>query len=192
MKNIKRNGCLILALIIIVSAFCVVLSGCGAKSGKGDECTTESTAEQATQTQQSTTQKKDETTKKETEVPEQVITQANASNVTFEGDWSDLYSQRAHIRIEKSDNGGYKVKVSWSSSAFENTTWDMNATLSANGKELSYSDCVKKTRTYTSEIEYKDKVEYNNGSGTMYIKDGKLYWNDKAENIGKDTSFTKI
>lgn len=195
MKNVKKLNCLVLTLIVIVAALGVGLSGCGAKNENDDGVTTDNTTESTTQkenqTEQNTTQAKDETTKKETEVPEQVITQAGVSNADFEGDWSDSYSQRAHMRIEKSDNG-YKIKVSWASSAFENTTWDMEAQLSANGKELSYSNCVKKVRTYTSESEYSDKVQYNNGSGTLYIRDGKLYWNDKAENAGKDAIFTKI
>lgn len=193
MKTIKKTIGLILALVVIVSAFCVVLFGCGAsdKDESTTENTTASTTQKVTETQQKTTEKKAETTKKVTEATTQATTHASASDTSFEGEWSDSYSQRAYIKIEKSENE-YKVKITWSSSAFESTSWDMKAKLADNGKELYYTDCVKKTRTYTSETDFSDKVEYNNGSGTFYIKDGKLYWNDKVEDAGKDTSFIKI
>ncbi len=108
----------------------------------------------------------------------------------FTGDWAEEIAGRGVVTIEAAADEYYFVYVGWSSSAFEKTFWFMTAKYDEG--ELVYEDAVMWTRTYTSEEEYEDVTEYEDGSGRFYVEDGKLVWIDDKGNVDAETRFVKI
>lgn len=102
---------------------------------------------------------------------------------------------RASILIGATDEkNGANAMVTWSSSAAENSVWEMSGTFDADTLTFEYSDCVRTDYVYEASGDVKEQNEvYKDGTGTMTFsdEDGKLTltWKDDKENIAEDMVF---
>lgn len=97
------------------------------------------------------------------------------------GNYQDSVSQRATMDVTKNEDGTYHIFVSWSSSAFEGMTWEMNA--EKVGDTLTYQDCVTKMN---------DEVQEEIQKGSFDIKDGKLEWTGSHDPSCQNCVFEKV
>ena len=114
----------------------------------------------------------------------------------FSGTYTEPLSGRCTIDITSTGNNNYTVNVHWSSSAFESSNWEINATYYDSTTLLEYTDAKYYIRTYTSEEEYTDDVKYTNGAGEFWFEeDGSLGWrsaNSDVDYITGETTFERI
>lgn len=114
----------------------------------------------------------------------------------FSGSYTEPTSGRCNIEIVSTGNNNYKINVHWSSSAFESSNWEINATYYDSTTLLEYTDAKYYIRTYTSEEEYTDDVQYENGAGEFWFEeDGSLGWrsaNSDVDYITGETKFERI
>ncbi len=86
------------------------------------------------------------------------------------GTWAEKMAHRGVITISKnSEEGKYDVSIDWSSSACEKCIWEMTAVPVGKGGALAYENGRYLIRTYSSETEYTDEVQYANGAGTFVL-----------------------
>ena len=111
----------------------------------------------------------------------------------LEGSWSDESSGRAAMDITKGKGEDeYEVLITWANGAAEKVSWKFSGTFDREGGFLSYEDCVKTTITFDENDNDTAKTEYENGKGAISYLDGKLRWEDKQEDAGKDCNFVKV
>lgn len=125
------------------------------------------------------------TTETSTEVSVEVLTE-------FNGLWYDTYSQRCNMEIVCQNDTYYEITVDWGSSAWDNTHWEFTGEYDAKQGGIVYQNGCRYEQHYPEDGGDLQQTEtYTNGEGFIYIKDGKLYWNDKTQDMGKDCVFEK-
>ena len=89
--------------------------------------------------------------------------------------------------------GEYAVHIHWGSSAFESANWDMTAYAEGNGGQLRYENARCYIRTYRSETEYTDTVEYENGTGTFILNSAyEILWDDETAHAAENCVFVNV
>ena len=159
----KKTLIITLALLISISSMAAVLTGCSSESKAKDP---------------------DDIKKEalETVVPPE--------GFVLEGSWYDETSQRASMDITPTGKDDeYEILVSWGNGAAETITWQMSGTFDREGGFLYYDNCVKTVHRFDENDNEETRVEYENGEGAIKYFDGKLTWEDKQEDIGKDCKF---
>lgn len=108
------------------------------------------------------------------------------------GNYQDSVSQRATMTINEGEDGTYDVCVMWSSSATEETEWNMNCKLEE-GK-LSYEDSDKIFRVYEDDDpeSFEETELLGEGAGYFEITDGKLCWTGAVDKECKDCQFELV
>lgn len=114
------------------------------------------------------------------------------SEYSWEGTWEDTYSQRCHMDIVNIGDRQYSISINWSSSAFENSCWEMTGAYDASTSCLEYSDCTQYSEIYLEDGNLTRTPVYENGTGRLYIQDAYLYWEDDIENIGANCCFVRL
>ena len=131
---------------------------------------------------------------------------ANAVNeyVNLAGEYQDETSGRAAATvIANTEAKCVNITVTWSSSATESTEWTMSAV--KEGNQLVYSDCTKRTTVVSEDMDEEgegdedgmgggaeETVEYEGGSGSFEIADGKLLWTGAADEDCTGCVFVKV
>ena len=131
---------------------------------------------------------------------------ANAVNeyVNLAGEYQDETSGRAAATvIANTEAKCVNITVTWSSSATESTEWTMSAV--KEGNQLVYSDCAKRTTFSSEDMDEEgegdedgmgggaeETVEYEGGSGSFEIADGKLLWTGAADEDCTGCVFVKV
>ncbi len=111
----------------------------------------------------------------------------------FTGGWQDSTSQRATMDITSDRGIYYNIEINWGSSAMENTVWHFTGTYDSKRNGIVYSSGQRIEETYLEEGEEpKTEIVYEDGSGLISLKDGKLYWQDDKEDVGAECVFEKI
>lgn len=114
----------------------------------------------------------------------------------FSGTYTEPMAGRCTIDIMSTGNNNYQVNVRWSSSAFESSNWEIDATYYDSTTLLEYTGAKYFVRTYTSEEEYTDEVMYVDGAGEFWFEeDGTLGWrsaNSDVDGITGETTFERI
>ncbi|MBE7008122.1 MAG: hypothetical protein E7422_03105 [Ruminococcaceae bacterium] len=106
------------------------------------------------------------------------------------GTWAEKYAHRGVITIAKGTDGKYDVLVEWSASAYQRGIWEMTAEPFGEGGEIAYENGKYLVRTFTSDTEYTDEVQYENGTGTFYLNSaGEVMWQDNTSGAGDDSVF---
>ncbi len=110
------------------------------------------------------------------------------------GRWAEKIAGRGVITITKGDaDGAYEIDIHWGSSAWESSNWNMTAYATGNGAELRYENARCYIRTYTSETEFTDAVEYENGSGSFILNSAnEVMWDDETGHAGDDCVFISV
>lgn len=106
----------------------------------------------------------------------------------LEGEYGDVYSERAYAVIAAEDDHAY-MTIFWASSAEEYTRWDLTLTLGEEGL-LFYNDCACTDVTNAGEEEIV-VVRYENGEGFFAEVDGTLYWVGASEAECTECTFVK-
>ncbi len=111
------------------------------------------------------------------------------------GKWAEKIAGRCQIEITKSKVAGeYDVTIHWGSSAWESSNW----TMTAKGSNfpvgrMSYDNAKLVIRTYSSETEYTDKVQYENGTGEFYLNSAnELIWIDNVDHAAENCVFVSV
>ena len=103
----------------------------------------------------------------------------------------DYVIDRAVVTVQPLGKTDAQIHISWSSSAFEHSEWDMTGTFDTEDLTIEYEDCVKKTITFKENGELESEtVDYENGEGEItFIEGNKLVWDDDEEDIAEGTVF---
>ena len=101
---------------------------------------------------------------------------------------------RAMVTVSCIGNDQASIHISWASSAFVTSVWDMSGKVEIGNEGLSvwYDNCTKQTFQYTNEGQLiSDDIEYTNGTGCVEFlsADNNLYWYDTVESAGAGYSF---
>ena len=131
----------------------------------------------------------------ENKTEEQKAAEQPADNVdpsAFYGDWYDTFSQRCGMSIYLVNDLYYDIVIDWGDSAWDNTHWDFTGEYDASKGGIVYSDGYRYDEHYSKNGGSPERTEvYHDGSGLIYLKDGKLYWIDDKENMGANCIFEK-
>ena len=92
----------------------------------------------------------------------------------FVGSWEDEVTGM-WIDISYKTEGSVNVNVSWSNSTWQRSRWQMMAYVYQDGIML-YDSCHSWIETSVDGSEYTILSESHDGTGSLYIKDGKLHW----------------
>ncbi len=134
-----------------------------------------------------------EETKAETD---SVVVEEAEEAPDFSGTWTEPMTGRCAIKITSTGDNTYSININWSSSAFENAVWEMDATYYESTGLLEYENAKYYVRTYTDDETYTDDVKYEDGAGCMWIEDnGQLGWqsaNSDVDGIDGSTMFEKM
>ena len=100
---------------------------------------------------------------------------------------------RANVFISADGEEGASAIVTWSSSAWENSTWMMSGTFDPETLQFEYHDCVKTDYKYEDDGDVESQEEvYTGGHGFMFFKEGdplSLTWQDDQEKVAEDMVF---
>ena len=100
---------------------------------------------------------------------------------------------RANVFISADGEEGASAIVTWSSSAWENSTWMMSGTFDPETLQFEYHDCVKTDYKYEDDGDVESQEEvYTGGHGFMFFKEGDpltLTWQDDQEKVAEDMVF---
>ena len=113
----------------------------------------------------------------------------------FTGTYTEPMSGRCTIEIKNISGDDYHIVVRWSSSAFESSNWEINATYYESTTLLEYTNAKYYVRTYTDENTYTDDVKYENGAGEFWFEGDKLGWrsaNSDVDGIDGETLFERV
>lgn len=119
------------------------------------------------------------------EEKEETTVVAKATPEEIRGLYTDEVAGRAMIEVSD-----LKISGSWSSSYNQIALFDLPTDYDASSNTIRYSDGVLTQRVYSSESDYADTEEYNDGTGYFEIKEKKLIWHDDKQN--KDTVLVKV
>ncbi len=100
---------------------------------------------------------------------------------------------RASIQVEASGSRDAKLTVTWGSSAFENSLWEMSGPFDEASCSVAYDNCVRTNRVFNENGEIEEEtVVYKNGRGFVYFdyEDNSLTWEDDEEQMGEGMFFT--
>jgi hypothetical protein len=102
---------------------------------------------------------------------------------------------RASVLIGAEDEkDGASASVTWSSSAAENSTWEMTGIFDPEEKRFEYHDCVRTDFVYKEDGSVDKQTEvYTGGHGFMFFDDSgdklTMTWQDDQEDVAKDMVF---
>ena len=167
----------------------------------------ETTDEQQDADQQTTVAEEGESVETDGAEPEEdPEATADAVNeyVNLAGEYQDETSGRAAATvIANTEAKCVNITVTWSSSATESTEWTMSAV--KEGNHLVYSDCTKRTTFASEDLDdegegdedgmgggAEETVEYEGGSGSFEISDGKLLWTGASDEDCTGCVFAKL
>ena len=165
------------------------------------------TDEQQDADQQATAEEEGESVETDAAAPEEdPEATADAVNeyVNLAGEYQDETSGRAAATvIANTEAKCVNITVTWSGSATESTEWTMSAV--KEGNQLVYSDCTKRTTFASEDLDEEEEgdedgmgggaeetVEYEGGSGSFEISDGKLLWTGAADEDCTGCVFVKV
>ncbi len=165
------------------------------------------TDEQQDADQQATVAEEGESVETDAAAPEEdPEATADAVNeyVNLAGEYQDETSGRAAATvIANTEAKCVNITVTWSGSATESTEWTMSAV--KEGNQLVYSDCTKRTTFASEDLDEEEEgdedgmgggaeetVEYEGGSGSFEISDGKLLWTGAADEDCTGCVFVKV
>lgn len=168
---------------------------------------TETDQQQDAEQEQTTVAEEGESVEPDAAAPEEDAEEtANAVNeyVNLAGEYQDETSGRAAATvIANTEAKCVNITVTWSSSATESTEWTMSAV--KEGNQLVYSDCTKRTTFASEDLDEEEEgdedgmgggaeetVEYEGGSGSFEISDGKLLWTGASDEDCTGCVFVKV
>ena len=99
---------------------------------------------------------------------------------------------RATMYVSEVGKDSASIRVSWSGSAADSSTWTMSGTVTTLGDRVivDYCDCVKETVSYDADGNMLvDVIEYANGSGSLTFEGSRVIWADYEENIADGSVF---
>lgn len=101
---------------------------------------------------------------------------------------------RASMLVECSGQSGADITITWGSSAWENSVWNIVGDFDADTLTVTYSDAVKTNYVYNSDGSVKsEEVEYSDGSGRIVFHEGEQLsctWENDNEPDNGSMEFT--
>lgn len=100
---------------------------------------------------------------------------------------------RAYVVVTAEGNDGASAVVTWSSSAWEHSTWTMSGTFDEKTLTFEYNDGIRTDYVYGEDGEVASQEDvYTDGHGTMVFSEGdelSMTWQDDKENVAQDMVF---
>lgn len=93
----------------------------------------------------------------------------------FVGNWIDEASGLCQINISYKTEGSVNVNICWSNSTWQRSRWQMMAYVYQDGI-MVYDSCHFWIENSIEGAENLVSSESYDGTGSFYVKDGKLYW----------------
>ena len=104
------------------------------------------------------------------------------SGEAFYGSRQDSKSQRASLNVIPGDKEGeFYAVVSWGSSAYETTLWNMTCKYDAETGTLVYENGTKTDVTYDAEGKMEEKEVFTGSKGSFRFEDGSIFWTDDKD-----------
>lgn len=100
-----------------------------------------------------------------------------AGETSLAGSWQDEVSQRASMDVKKNEDGSYDILVSWGSSAFETSTWEIHGTYDAQSGTLTYDNGKYSVHTWDEKDNETISGEETT-KGSFSNEGDKLRWKD--------------
>lgn len=113
----------------------------------------------------------------------------------FAGTFYESNAGRGVMTITNVGGSTYSVKASWPGTSSGELIYEVSGEFNGRGV-MHYTDCVKKYRTTTDNVNFNDEVEYTDGTGYFMISndgdnEGITWHSDKAEDGGYDFRFIR-
>ena len=101
---------------------------------------------------------------------------------------------RATITVKASGKSDAKMTVTWGSSAWENSVWEMSGMFDSSVYRVDYGNGIRTDYAYNDNGSVSSKrVAYKNSTGRIQFNDTKtLVWRDENEPEHGEMTFTKI
>ena len=173
----------------MISALVLSMAACGGKNEASSEDVISSMAEPISSETSS------EAEVDSTATDDGDVTYLEAPVFNWAGTYTEPIAGRCMIDIVPVEGDNYTVTVRWSSSAFESSNWEINATYYESTTLLEYTDAKYYVRTYTDENTYTDDVKYENGAGEFWFEGDMLGWrsaNSDVDGIDGETFFERV
>lgn len=125
-----------------------------------------------------------------TSVNETKEEQKDENNLTqsenYVGRWG---TGRATLDVVNASDS-YIFTINWATSAAEYSEWNYNCKYNNNTEKM---DCVgsRVDKEFIDDDTEKSKAIYENGEANFSLKDNKIIWDDKEENMGEGLEFIK-
>ena len=109
------------------------------------------------------------------------------------GTWAEETAGRGVITFERgAGSGEYNVTIDWANGAAETYIWEMEAFGNGDGT-LSYRNAKHFIRTFTTDTDYTDAVQYENGEGSFVLSgDNEMTWDDHTGHAGDECVFIHV
>lgn len=113
----------------------------------------------------------------------------------FAGTFYESKVGRGAMTITNIGDATYSVKVSWPGTSSGEMIYEVSGEFNGRGV-MHYTDCVKKYRTTTDNVNFTEDIEYTDGTGYFMISndgenEGITWHSDKAEDGGYDFRFIR-
>ena len=103
-----------------------------------------------------------------------------ANRQGFEGRWAEEIAGRCVVTFTYRSDGVMDVNITWSGSAWQRARWTMTAVIYKDDI-MTYDDGCSWTETYNENGLAESSERTLNGTGSFFIRDGKLHWvNDQT------------
>ena len=113
----------------------------------------------------------------------------------WKGDYMETMYLETALSIEGGTGGIYRITVTWGEADSDDlSVWICQATYDKNHKALVYKDMVRTNMVIPTEEgrEPQSNDMYTGGTGFFFLRDNKLYWEDKNEDFGDGFQFEKV
>lgn len=94
--------------------------------------------------------------------------------------------------VWRDEKGRFHALISLSDNDNTVTYWEMSGWWTDDVKGFKYKDAKKTIVEYDAKGNENSTIKYDEGKGKVFIKRGKLYWNDEEENASGGKSFVYI
>ena len=106
------------------------------------------------------------------------------------GSWAEKFDGCGLITVETGARGTYDVLVKRQNDEGKEDIWEMTARPTGEGGALYYEYGKHTVRTYDSSGEYTEEVQYENGTGRLYLNSAyEIMWQDDIDHAGDNAVF---
>lgn len=109
----------------------------------------------------------------------------------FCGEWYDMNNQTCWMEIVCENDVLYDVRIHWSDSVSDITCCSFVAEFDSKKNALTYTNGCCYSEYYGEDLTPSQEEIYSGGTGSIFMEDGKLFWQDDKGAMGADFVFVR-